>query len=302
MNSIKMIAKLGDQQFPVGNCNSAQARILVRDGVAVWQDGSLLLFVRQAHVALLEFNPNALRGPKDDLNVSDAELERRLAWFKSFLPKAAITAASPPEPYTYEPHTLTLGEILSPIREFSDPRLASEEPDDMGKELIEAWGDAEVGGEVPENSEHWMQEAIVTYERLERNRNAYAVHAASKWEGIPCGKRQLPVRKGTRVTISSSVLALRDTQDTYDAMFNLYQKGSIPIDVILDLLNIDPVTAAEGLKRDLFTLNDASMNETLRSVYSKVGDQLVDGSDVTEKVAKSLGLKYAKPTEDAGRF
>lgn len=102
--------------------------------------------------------------------------------------------------------------------------------------------------------------------------------------------------------LSFTRLALRDTQDTYDALFNLYQKGSVPIDVILDLLNIDPITAAEGLKRDLFTLNDSAMNETLRAVYGKVGDQLVDGTEVTAKVAQNLGLKYTKPKEDAGRF
>ena len=97
-------------------------------------------------------------------------------------------------------------------------------------------------------------------------------------------------------------LALRDTSDTYDALFNLYQKGSIPIDVILDLLNIDPVAAAEGLKRDLFTVNDATMNEVLRGAYSRVGEALVDGSEITSKVAGNLGLKYTKPKEEGGRF
>lgn len=98
-------------------------------------------------------------------------------------------------------------------------------------------------------------------------------------------------------------LALRDTSDTYDALFNLYQKGSIPIDVILDLLNIDPVAAAEGLKRDLFTVNDATMNEVLRGAYSRVGEALVDGSEITAKVAENLGLKYTKPkAEGEGRF
>ena len=102
--------------------------------------------------------------------------------------------------------------------------------------------------------------------------------------------------------LSFTRLALRDTQDTYDALFNLYQKGSVPIDVILDLLNIDPITAKEGLQKDLFTLNDSSMNEALRAVYGKVGDMLADGSEVAEIIAKNLGLKYEKPKEEGGRF
>jgi len=98
-------------------------------------------------------------------------------------------------------------------------------------------------------------------------------------------------------------LALRDTADTYDALFSLYQKGSIPIDVILDLLNIDPVTAAEGLKNDLFTLSDSSMNEVVRAAYSRVGEALVESTEITEKVAGNLGLKYKKPpAEGTERF
>ena len=98
-------------------------------------------------------------------------------------------------------------------------------------------------------------------------------------------------------------LALRDTSDTYEALYNLYNKGSIPIDVILDLLNIDPVTAAEGLKRDLFTLNDATMNEALRSLYGRIGEALAESSDATEKVAATMNLKYKKPPpEGSERF
>lgn len=102
--------------------------------------------------------------------------------------------------------------------------------------------------------------------------------------------------------LSFTRLALRDTQDTYDALFNLYQKGSVPVDVILDLLNLDPIAATEGLKKDFGTLNDATMNEVLRAAYSRVGEGLVEGSDLTEIIANNLGLKYKKPTDDSGRF
>lgn len=101
--------------------------------------------------------------------------------------------------------------------------------------------------------------------------------------------------------LSFTRLALRDTQDTYDALFNLYQKGSVPVSVILDLLNIDPISAEEGLKSDFGGFNDSTMNEVLRAAYSRVGDALVEGSNLTEKIAKNLGLTYKKPAEE-GRF
>ncbi len=100
--------------------------------------------------------------------------------------------------------------------------------------------------------------------------------------------------------LSFTRLALRDNSETFDALFNLYQKGSLDIDIILDLLNIDPVATREKLERDLFTVNDATFNEVLRGVYSSVGQMLADNSDIANKIAENLGLKYEKPKEEGG--
>jgi hypothetical protein len=101
--------------------------------------------------------------------------------------------------------------------------------------------------------------------------------------------------------LSFTRLALRDNQDTFDQLFQLYQKGSLDVETILDLLNIDPVMVRERLQRDFSTLNDAQFNEVLRSIYARSGDQLVENSDVVAKIAETLGLQYTKP-EDPGRF
>jgi hypothetical protein len=101
--------------------------------------------------------------------------------------------------------------------------------------------------------------------------------------------------------LSFTRLAVRDSADTFDHLFNLYSKGSIDIDVILDLLNIDPVTTLEKLKRDLFTLNDPTFNEVLRGIYSRAGDDIVENSDVARVIAEKLGLKYEKE-EGGDRF
>jgi len=100
--------------------------------------------------------------------------------------------------------------------------------------------------------------------------------------------------------LSFTRLALRDNADTFDALFNLYQKGSLDIDTILDLLNIDPVTTKEKLLRDVGTINDATFNEVLRGAYGRVGEGLVEGSDLTEKIAANIGLQYTKPKEEGG--
>lgn len=103
-------------------------------------------------------------------------------------------------------------------------------------------------------------------------------------------------------TLSFTRLALRDNNDTFDALYNLYQKGSLDIDVILELLNIDPVMTREKLERDLFTVNDANFNEAMRGIYSDVGRKIAENSNAAERVAEYLGLTYKEPQEEGGRF
>lgn len=101
--------------------------------------------------------------------------------------------------------------------------------------------------------------------------------------------------------LSFTRLALRDSQDTYDALFNLYQKGSISIDLILDLFNIDPDDTREKIERDMFTVNDATFNEVVRGIYGEVGRILAEKTDIVEKLATYLKLKTKEeaPPEDS---
>lgn len=97
--------------------------------------------------------------------------------------------------------------------------------------------------------------------------------------------------------LSFTRLPLRDSQDTYDALFNLYQKGSIPIEVILEMFNLDPVDCREKLERDLFTVNDSTFNEVVRGIYGGIAQKLVDETDIMERIAETLKIKI-KPKEE----
>jgi hypothetical protein len=95
-------------------------------------------------------------------------------------------------------------------------------------------------------------------------------------------------------------LALRDNTELQDFMFNLYNKGSLPISHILELLNIDADDTLAQLTRDMFTPNDANFNEFVRAVLTKAGEDALDVTDVMEKLTKAAGLKYKK--KDGDRF
>src|SRR5208337_3121922 len=68
--------------------------------------------------------------------------------------------------------------------------------------------------------------------------------------------------------VSFTRMALRDSGDLYDMMYNLYSKGSLPISIILEFLNIDPETVKRQLEQDLFSVNDSKFNELMSSVYT----------------------------------
>lgn len=106
--------------------------------------------------------------------------------------------------------------------------------------------------------------------------------------------------------LSFTRLTIRDNSEVFDSLFQLYQKGSIPIGTILDLFNLDEDEIDEKLKRDMFTPKDAVYNDMLRGVYSTIGDQLVQGTDLAKQIIESITgpqgrkLVYKNPDEENG--
>lgn len=89
-------------------------------------------------------------------------------------------------------------------------------------------------------------------------------------------------------SIGFTRLTIRDNQEVFDSLFQLYQKGSLPISTILDLFNINSQDVQEQLQRDMFTPKDAVYNEMLRQAYSSLGDKLSENTDLIKQIAQSL--------------
>lgn len=84
--------------------------------------------------------------------------------------------------------------------------------------------------------------------------------------------------------LSFTRLSIRDNAEVFDSLFQLYQKGSIPIDIILDLFNLDSDEVHEKLKMDMFTVKDAAYNDMLRSVYNDIATRVVEGTDLADQM------------------
>lgn len=96
-------------------------------------------------------------------------------------------------------------------------------------------------------------------------------------------------------------MSLKDSDQAFEQAFQLYQKGSLPVDTILEFLGFDPELAEAQLKKDMFTVNDASFNALVQAAYQAAANDLVAKSDLTAKAADALGLKVvaAPPEGDA---
>jgi hypothetical protein len=95
-------------------------------------------------------------------------------------------------------------------------------------------------------------------------------------------------------------LNLRDNTEAFSNLFNLYSKGSLDVSTILEFFHIDPIEVKKRLESDMFTVNDATFNDLMRSVYGELGREVVGRSDLLEKVLLYLNLQESITPEEGG--
>ena len=89
--------------------------------------------------------------------------------------------------------------------------------------------------------------------------------------------------------VAFSLTNLR-SQDVFDTLFQLYQKGSLPVDVLYDVLNLDGDAMEAALKKDLWTLKNDKANEVVSAIYGAVSEDMVQNTNVLAKIMQALGL------------
>lgn len=90
-------------------------------------------------------------------------------------------------------------------------------------------------------------------------------------------------------------LTIRDNAEVFESLFQLYQKGSLPVDIIYELFNLDPKEVSDKLYQDLFTVKDSQFNEFIRGVLNDSSRAIGESSDLKDKIAEYLKLKMQPP-------
>lgn len=95
------------------------------------------------------------------------------------------------------------------------------------------------------------------------------------------------VKKYLYPKISFNRLTIRDNAEVFDSLFQLYQKGSLPVDILYDLYNLNADEINEKLKQDMFTPKDSQFNELVRSAYNACS-QTLPNSNLPKVIIESL--------------
>jgi len=98
--------------------------------------------------------------------------------------------------------------------------------------------------------------------------------------------------------ITFGQLALRDSGDLYEMLFNLYAKGSLPVATIYEFLGVDAETVKRELEDDLFTVSDSKFNELISSLYGALGGEMINKTDILKRISKNLNLQEEEPPTD----
>lgn len=85
-------------------------------------------------------------------------------------------------------------------------------------------------------------------------------------------------------------MALRDDAVTQN-LFNLYQKGSLPVEIIYEVFNLDTEDVNRGLRDNSFTFKDPTFNDLIRGVTDSLAAQIAAAPEIMEKICESIGIK-----------
>ena len=84
------------------------------------------------------------------------------------------------------------------------------------------------------------------------------------------------------------------SEETYELLYELYEKNSLPVSIILDLLNIDVDDADRAIKEDMFTTRDPQFMEVIGEIYNQAGDDIYAMTDVLDRIMENLPIRRKK--------
>jgi hypothetical protein len=95
-------------------------------------------------------------------------------------------------------------------------------------------------------------------------------------------------------------LTIRDNAEVFDSLFQLYAKGSIPVDTLYELFNLNSDEMEDRLLADVFTAKDTNFNRIIEEASTDAGRAMGERTDIAKRIAKYLKLEYKEPEAAGG--
>lgn len=99
--------------------------------------------------------------------------------------------------------------------------------------------------------------------------------------------------------LSFTRLAIKDNDAYFDQIFQLYNRGSVSLDVLLETLGIDPDDTPKAIESELLTVKDPNFGTFMQNIYTSSAQAFVERYDLNAALAEYLGLPPA-PMPPAG--
>lgn len=103
--------------------------------------------------------------------------------------------------------------------------------------------------------------------------------------------------------LSFKRVAITDSDEAFAQLYNLYVKGSIPLNILLDTYNIETESVEAQLKEDYASMKDPLETVIRESMFSNVGSFLAENPKIQKFILEKMGLdnfpKDAIPDPDA---
>lgn len=90
--------------------------------------------------------------------------------------------------------------------------------------------------------------------------------------------------------LSFKRVSITDSDEAFNQLMNMYQRGSITLDYVLDMFNIDSSTVEAKLRKDFMTLKDPLTAEAMNSLMSSIGSNLSENKPLQKKFLERTKL------------
>jgi hypothetical protein len=160
----------------------------------------------------------------------------------------------------------------------------------MFREIIRDYVEKGIFRPVAEAKGHYFYEEIPIWVKVEPQDLEPGDEIIQEHDGSLRKKKIQTNKVYNHSKVRFNRLSIRDNAEVYDQLFRLHQKGSLALNYLLDIHNIDGDENASSLLNDIATVKDPTFNRLIEGIYMGAAEHIIAGTDIIDRIISSLNL------------